>query len=53
MGYTGAMVKKAVRKTDKRPVKNELKYEPIKVGLAVAAAASSCLVLFAVIAMYN
>lgn len=53
MRYTWAMTKKAMRKTDKRSAKTEVKYEPIKMGLAVAAAASACLVLFATIAVYS
>jgi hypothetical protein len=41
------MVKKTVQET-----KKETKFEPTKMALAVAAAASTVLVLFAVIAIY-
>jgi len=40
-----------VKKTKKRARKSP-DFQPTKMALAVAAAASSCLVLFAVIAMY-
>lgn len=47
------MTKKVVHKTNRNKSGNDEKFEPTKVALAVAAAASTCLVLFAVIAIYG
>jgi hypothetical protein len=47
------MVKKAGQKTKKQTSVDGEKFEPTKVSLAVAAAASTILVLFGVIAIYG